>query len=132
MKVCPKCKMTIDAHCECPVCKNDITNEPYSEKKYEKYVLNKYFWGYLFKKQLFQTVCVAVFIARLIIKHIEINWYYLIASALLIVACVLESFFKNAMAEAMSWKYTDDYIDSVYKISKYASGILGVVFAFLW
>jgi hypothetical protein len=45
MKICPKCKMTVDAENECPICYNTITYEPKVAVTKEKYVYNKYFWG---------------------------------------------------------------------------------------
>lgn len=132
MKFCPKCKMNVDAHCECPACKNNLTDEPYSEQKCESYAFNKYLIPYVLKKRGLSVACIAIFIVRLIIKHNIDSWYSFIASLILVVACFLFSFFKNGMAELDSWKYSDEYIELVHKISKYLCGVLGIVFSFLW
>ena len=42
MKICPRCKMRIDAEYECPMCHATITYEPEVCEKKEKYIFNRY------------------------------------------------------------------------------------------
>ena len=68
MKTCPKCHFTLDAHCECPVCRTDITNVPYSQSSGESYAMNKYLIIYIFKYAKFLLLCFLLSAAVLIIR----------------------------------------------------------------
>lgn len=126
MKTCPNFKMTTDSHSECPVCKYDLTNEPYSERKSEKYVFNKYFLPYLLKNHKFALICVLVVLIGIIISMPRLNWLCLIAF-LLSVMSLDESLFKNRNIHWQSWMYNEDYLEATYKIGLYGTGIGAVI-----
>lgn len=132
MKECPKCNMTVNAHCECPACKNNITDIPYSERKWERYTLNRYLLPYLIKKRLFCIVCVLVLIIRLITNHSIDSWYFFVLSIVSVTACFLYTFFENGMLELDLWKYSEAYIEPRHKILKWSTGVISIVLSFLW
>ena len=55
MKICPRCKMRIDAEYECPMCHVTITYEPEVCEKKEKYIFNKYLLSHLIKNSWYKT-----------------------------------------------------------------------------
>ncbi len=131
MKFCPKCKMTVDAHCECPVCHNNLTNEPYTADEGEVYVFNKYLIPYLLRVHYFPIVCALVVIIRIILTFSTINWYCLLALFLVFLS-LLESLFKNRISAIESWMFSEDYSNIRCTIAKYGAGILGVLVSFLF
>ena len=77
MKKCPKCQMTIDAHSECPVCKQHLCDVEYVINcKGERYKLNKYFLPYFLKKCVFALICTAIVLAKIILFGIRFNLYF--------------------------------------------------------
>lgn len=130
MKKCSKCEAVVDAIAECPVCGNDILNEPQSEVKIEKYKLNKWFFLHLIKHHKFAIFCTLI-AGILCAKSLKAPSIWHLVSLFLIVAMWLEDLFKNSIHKMASWKYSDDYIDSTNRISMYISGILGVLAAFM-
>ena len=132
MKTCPKCGMTVNAHCECPVCKTDLTNIPYSNSKGEIYKLNKFFIPYFMRKCKFFISCCVIILLKIAFFDIKLNLYILL-TILLLLTTLAESLFPERIKGAVEWKYSDNYIDFVSgSFSKYFSGILALASAFLW
>ena len=122
----------MEAHCECPVCNTDLTDAPYSDKKGEVYKLNKFFALYFMKKCKFFICCCVLIVLKIIFFNIKLNLYVLL-SVLLLLMTLAESLFPERIKNAMSWKYSDSYIDLVSgPFIKYACGVLALVFALLW
>jgi hypothetical protein len=130
MKMCPKCKCTVDAIAECPICGNDILNEPQSEREFEEYKLNKWFFIHLIKCHKFAIICtlIALFF---IVETITSFSFLHILSLILVVYMWLEDLFKNLIQKLASWKYSDDYIESTNRVAVYLSGIMAVLAAFI-
>ena len=68
MKICPRCKMRIDAEYECPMCHATITYEPEVCEKKEKYIFNKYLLSHLIKNSWYSILCFIIVLIRLVIK----------------------------------------------------------------
>ncbi len=131
MKECCKCGMTVAAHSECPVCKTDLTDIPYSDSKGEKYKLNKFFIPYFMRRCKFFICCCVLILLKILFFNIKFNLYVLIT--ILLLMTLAESLFPERIKKAMEWKYSDNYIDFVSgSFSKYLTGIVAVVSAVLW
>lgn len=132
MKKCPKCGMTINAHSECPACRMDLTTIPYSDSKGERYKFNKFFFRYFMKKCKFFICCSMLILLKIAFFDVKLNIYILL-TILLLLMVLAESLFPERLKSVMEWKYSDNYIDFVSgSWSKYFSGILALVSAFLW
>jgi general stress protein CsbA len=124
--------MTLAAHCECPACKADLTNIPYSDSNGEIYKLNKFFISYFIKKTKFFICCLATIVLKIIFFKITFNRYVFL-TILLLLMTLAESLFPERINSAMRWKYSDNYIDFVSgSFGKYFSCILALVSVFLW
>lgn len=126
MKTCPKCHFTLDAHCECPVCRTDITNVPYSQSSGESYAMNKYLIIYIFKYAKFLLLCFIFSVAVFLIRLPAVRWSYLLALICLI-ACFGETFFAQRMNGFWQSIYSESYLEATQKITKYLSGILAIL-----
>lgn len=126
MKICPKCKMTVDAENECPICYNTITYEPKVAVTKEKYVYNKYFLRYTFKNMWFSVLCLMVVILRLILKHQFVLHFCLYYCLIALAICIsfLISFFKRKFSRFWQRKYSKEYSEFY---ANYAVIILGVI-----
>ena len=130
MKKCPKCQAVVDAIAECPICGNDILDEPQSEVKIEKDKLNKWFFLHLIKRHKFAIFCTIIVLLFDIITIKSFSYWHIL-SLIFIVFMWLEDLFKNLTHKMASWKYSDDYIESTNRIAVYFSGIIGVFMAFI-
>ena len=132
MKWCPKCESVVDAHCECPVCRTDLTDVECVDVRYEIYRYNKYFFLHLFRKHIFQTACLIIVLVNTAISLINgrFHWACLLAifSAFL---SLVESLYRNRMIEFYQYKYSYDFAERSNLINRYASGVLGVILSFL-
>ena len=128
--MCPKCKCTVDAIAECPICGNDILDQPQAETDIESYKLNKWFLIHLVKCHKFAIICtlIALFFT---VETITSFSFLHILSLILVVFMWLEDLFKNLTRKMASWKYSDDYIESTNKVAVYLSGIMAVLAAFI-
>lgn len=98
MKECPKCHIRVNATSICPACDYDLTNEPESEFKTEKYPLNKYFFRFLKKYCKFQIVCTVLFIALAVYMWISsrgLYWNCILSGLILIIFMWLETLLKS-------------------------------------
>lgn len=140
LKDCPKCGMTVAAHCECPVCKADITDLPYSESRGERYRFNKYFWPYFFKKCWFFLFCFAAVILKLVlfgvtdrIDNSGLTGLCVFNSFLWLAFSFWISFFPEWSKAVSEWRFNDSYIDMIHHpVLKYIYGILALGFAITW
>jgi len=132
VKICPNCKMTVDAHCECPICKKPITNVPYSDRNGERYKLNKYFFPYFLRKCALPIVCTLSVAFKIVL--FGINHYLLFAMGLICIAfSYLEFLFHNLLNSIFSIIYSESFLDSAFnKSTKYLALIFAVIFLFLW
>lgn len=130
MKKCPKCQAVVDAIAECPICGNDILNQPQEERRIEKYKLNKWFFLHLIKCHKFGIICtlITLFLCFKTITSFSV-WHIL--SLLFIVAMWLEDLFKGLGYIMASWKYSDNYIESTNRFSVYLCGIAGIFMVFI-
>lgn len=132
MKWCPKCECVVDAFNECPVCKNDISNEECVDISYEMYRYNKYFFLHLFRKHLFQTICVLVTISGFILAIVNGKFHKIgLIGVLLAVVSLVESLYENRMISFGQTWYSSDVAEMSIKIGKYIGGVFGVVVAIL-
>lgn len=128
MKTCPNCKMTTDSHSHCAVCGYEVAEIPYVESNSEKYVLNKYFWRFLFTKHIFQLVCVIIAIVSAIITLPDINWATL-GAVVFSVFSLFTSIYRRLFIHLSSWKFDEDYLESTHTVMSVASGTLSIFFA---
>lgn len=129
MKKCPKCHMTVDAYSECPICGNNLTNEPTADTDIERYVINKYFFNYLIRKHLF-SVIVSIVVLLQIILSIKSFGYWQVISIILSAFMWLEALYNNLIVKIFNNIYSDNYLELTHKITIYMCGILAVVAAF--
>ena len=130
MKECRKCHMTVDAHSECPICYNDIANEPESSATTEKYRINKYFFIHLLRNHKFSLVCTILVLIAIFIK-IKAFGYWQIISIILDVIMWVEALYKNLVYKIFSGIYSDRYLEATHKITVYMCGALAAISAFL-
>lgn len=132
MKQCPKCKMTVDAHSDCPVCNSDLSQVPYAETNSEKYVLNKYFLPYLFKKHKIPAVSALLVTVLFLLCVTKLNFLWIIPFVL-VGYSVFSALFFNRITDffeyLLSDVYTDDYIERTERVTKYLFAIVGFLFA---
>lgn len=125
MKTCPKCKMTLDAHCECPACKSDITKQPYSDAKIEHYSLNRYLFSFIFRKAKTFVFCLLVIIVTLILKRQELKFIYLL-SPICLAFCFGETFYPSLTDRLWQSIYSESFLDVTAKVTKCGAAILSV------
>ncbi|MBE6750110.1 MAG: hypothetical protein E7560_02990 [Ruminococcaceae bacterium] len=130
MKVCPKCKMTVDEKSECPFCYTTITYEPICNSEKEKYVFNKYFVLYLLKQCWFTVLCWVFIILRLLLTKTELNYAHLSLLLYLLVS-LLFAIFERQITKYIQWKYSKDYAAFKTQGVKIISGLLAVLFAII-
>ncbi len=130
MKICPICKMTVDADNECPFCGNTITYEPAGDSKREKLKFNKYLLLYLLKHCWFSVACLITVIVRLIVKQPKMDLYFILI--IFLTACsIIISLFERKLISYAQWKYSPNYAVYAVHISKLLFGIAAVVFSFV-
>ncbi len=133
MKICPTCKMQIDAENECPICYTTITYEPKVSADKEKYVYNKYFFRHLIKKLWFSVLCFIIALIRLIAKHQFSPQYslcYVVIFVLLLISLLI-SVFQRKFSLFLQWKYSKDYSEYVANYTKIIFGAVAILQAFL-
>ena len=132
MKWCPKCQSVVDAHCECPVCRTDLTDVECVDVRYEIYRYNKYFFLHLFRKHIFQMACLVIVLVNTVINIINgsFHWACLVAIFLAMLSLV-ESLYKNRMIQFSEIWNSSDVAEISNRVNRYASGILGVIVSFL-
>lgn len=133
MKNCPKCKMTVDAENECPICHTTITYEPKVAETKEKYVYNKYFFRHLIKNSWFSVMCFMIVALRLIAKH-QFSPQYLLCYVgifILLSISVLISVFQRRLSRFLQWKYSKDYSKYLANYTKIILCTFAVLQAFL-
>lgn len=132
MKECPQCKMITDSHSECQVCKYDVTNVKYSERKSEKYVLNKYLFQFIIKKHLFVVFCILFVFAVFIWSLPDIEWEIFIPCFLLVADSFTGAFYPEWKLNGLSKIYSDSFLDTHFGIHKYITGGLAILIALLY
>ena len=133
MKICPTCKMTVDAENECPICYTTITYEPKVSADKEKYVYNKYFFWHVIKNSWFSVACFIIVALRLISKH-QFSPQYLLCYVgifILLLISVLISVFQRRLSRFLQWKYSKDYSEYLANYSKIILCAVAVLQAFL-
>lgn len=130
MKICPNCKMTVDADCECPICHTTITYEPICDSDKEKYVFNKYFFLYLLKQCWFSVLCMIIVIITMLFTQEEFKLISLFPILFAVISLV-ESIFRRRITRYIQWKYSKEYSEYKTGETKIVSGIFAVVFAFV-
>ena len=133
MKICPTCKMTIDAENECPICHTTITYEPKVAGDKEKYVYNKYFFWHTIKNSWFSVLCFIVALIRLIAKHQFSPQYlmcYIFILALLLISLLISTF-QRKFSRFLQWKYSKGYSEYVANYTKVILCAIAVLQAFL-
>ena len=130
MKKCPKCHMTVDAYSECPVCGNNLINEPNAGADIERYVINKYFLIYLVRKHLFSVIVTIVVLLQIILS-IKSFGYWQVISIISGAFMWVEALYKNLVVKIFNNIYSDNYLELTHKITTYMCGILSAIAAFL-
>ncbi|MBQ9121777.1 MAG: hypothetical protein IJY12_05405 [Clostridia bacterium] len=130
MKICPTCKMTVDAEAECPICGTTVTYEPKAPAEREKYVFNRYLVWYLFKHCWFSLLCFGVVLVRWILRSPQIDPYFFMILFLL-AASLAFGVFERKIRQALLWKYSERYAAFTATFTKLISGAIAVVFAFV-
>ena len=128
MKICPRCKMRIDAENECPMCHTTITYEPEVCEQKEKYIFNKYLLLYLGKNSWFSILCIIIILIRFIIKpHFSGYFIYIV---LLLCISILASLFQRNLSKYLQWKYSKGYSEYAAIYTKIVSGGLAILLSF--
>lgn len=128
MKICPKCKMRIDAENECPMCHTTITYEPKVSGQKEEYIFNKYFLLHLIKNCWYSILCTIIVIIQFVIKpYFSGHFVYI---TLLICISIFSSLFQRKLSKYLQWKYSKDYSEYAVNYTKIISGGLAVLFSF--
>ena len=125
MKICPRCKMQIDAENECPMCYTTITYEPKVCGEKEKYIFNKYFISHLIKNSWYSLLCFIIVFIRFVTKpHFSVYFVY-IAFSLCI--SIFISLFQRKISKKLQWKYSEGYCEYAVIYTKIVSGGLAVL-----
>lgn len=128
MKICPRCKMRIDAEYECPMCHATITYEPEVCEKKEKYIFNKYLLSHLIKNSWYSIICFTIVLIRFVIKlHFSRCFIYII---ILLCISILTSLFQRKFSKYLQWKYSEWYSEYAVNYTKIISGGLAVLLSF--
>lgn len=126
MKTCPNCKMTTDSHSECAVCGHSLVDIEYSERKGEKYVLNKYFLPFLWKHHKTPLICLII-----VLIGVVFCVPYVILNCLGAVVCsayaLYLSLYKNKETSQLKWKYDDLYLESRHKPMVYLLSAMSIL-----
>lgn len=130
MKKCPKCHMTVDAYNNCPICGNNLTNEPNAETDIESYIINKFFFLYLIKRHFFFVTFTIIALLQIVLT-IKSFGFWQIISIFLNVVMWFEVLYKNLVIKIFDNIYSSSYLESTHKITIYMCGILSIVTAFL-
>lgn len=130
MKICPKCKMQIDAEYECPMCHCTITYEPKVFEQKEKYVFNKYFLLHTIKNCWFSVLCFFAVLIRFMMKP-QISGYFCYIILLLCIS-IFSSLFQRKFSKYLQWKYSKNYSEYAINYTKIISGGLAVLLTFFW
>ena len=130
MKKCPKCHITVDAYSECPICGNNLTNEPTADTDIERYVINKYFLTYLVRKHLFSVIVTIVVLLQIILS-IKSFGYWQVISIISGAFMWVEALYKNLVFKIFNSLYNDGYLEATHKITLYMCGVLAIIAAFL-
>ena len=131
MKTCPKCHITLDSHCECPLCHYDLTNEPYVEFEGEKYSCNKYLMIYIAKFAKFFLVCAILSVIGIIINLPNFSLMYIVSFICLLI-CFCETFFPSRFNSMWQAVYSENYLEATKKLTKYISGALSFIIILLF
>ena len=128
MKICPLCKMTVDAESDCPICHTTITYEPDQPGSKEKYVFSKYLILYLIKLCWFSLLCLLFVLVRLFLSRPELRSDFWMPFLFAVVSLIY-SLFQRKIAKFGQWKYSENY--SGFRTAGVAitTGILAVVFS---
>lgn len=129
MKICPICKMQIDAENECPICHSSITYEPKISSESEKYILNKYLFFYFIKNCWYSFLCFAIVLIRFILNT-QLSGYY-IYIALLLCISIITSLFQRKFSKFLQWKYSKNFSEYAVNYTKITSGGLAVILSFV-
>lgn len=130
MKVCPNCKMTVDAHSECPVCKANITDVEYSEAKRESYKFNKYFFTFLLKKHWFPIICSIIALLVLVIRFDGFNIKSIFA-LFCMAESILVSLYRKAFINFDSKFYSESYSGLRAVIAIYGCSVAAILLAYI-
>ncbi len=128
MKICPRCKMRLDAENECPMCHTTITYEPKVCEQKEKYIFNKYLLSHLIKNSWYSIVCFIIVLIRFVINpHFSGKSIYI---TLLLCISIFASLFQRKFSKYLQWKYSKDYSEYAANYTKIVSGGLAVLLSF--
>ena len=128
MKICPRCKMRIDAENECPMCHTTITYEPKVCEQKEKYIFNKYFVLNLIKNSWYSILCFIIVLIRFLIKpHVSEHLAYI---TLLLCISIFASLFQRKFSKYLQRKYSSDHSEYAVNYTKIISGGLAVLLTF--
>ena len=126
MKTCPVCKMTVHAHSECPMCGADVTSEPESGRKCERYRLNRYFFAYLFKRKTFAPVVTLCVIAKL--TAFGFGSFLDAAALVALLAMWVDALFPSLSQRLLGGIYDESHLDFLAKITPPVCGAAAVLF----
>ncbi len=132
MKTCPTCRMTVNAHSECPMCKTELTDIPYSDRRGEVYKLNRWFWPYFIKTNRWSLASFALVVVKIICFGLTWNGYMLV-TALFLLLMVLFALFPERWKGLGSWRFSEEYNELLS--GNFAQGLLGfltVISMLLW
>lgn len=125
MKTCPNCKMITDSYSECIVCGHNVIDEPHMKKKCEKYVLNKYFLPYLFKKHRFALICLLLSFVAVAVSIKNINTLVILSISASGITLVL-FLFKNDTLFILENAFRKKVAAFVYRLALYGFGAYSI------
>ena len=130
MKVCPQCRMTVDAADECPICFGTLTYEPTVSAAREKFVWNRYLLLYLLRHMWFPLLCtLAVLIRLLFVQPNGVQlWIY---GAVMLLIALITALLERKFIRWSQWKYSEHYAVFSVGITKYLAALIGAVFCFV-
>ena len=131
MKICPVCKMTVNADSECPICHSTITYEPDVDSEKEKYVFNKHLVIYLLNKCFFSAICLLFSVITLFFINSKFHLIFLLPTIFAVIS-FLFSLFDRRLINYIQWKYSKEYSEVVVDWERYGSGVLSIVISIMF
>ena len=130
MKRCPRCRMTLEAEAECPICRESLLYEGTVEAEREQIVWNRYYLWYILRTVWFPFVC-AVFVGVRICMSRPPEGGLWITAAVLSLAALLSAIFQRKLLTALQSQYSEWRAWYNLYFIKYIFAVLAVIISLL-
>jgi len=131
MKQCPRCRMTLRADAECPICGESLLYEAPSPAEREKILFNRYYLWYLFRTVWFSLAC-AVFVGVRICMAWPPAGELWITAAVLSLAALLSAVFQRKTLAVLKSQYAEWRAWYNLYFIKYIFAIVAVILSFFF